>query len=291
MRRGLALASLILLAGIGITAEKAPAPQVKIGMLRSMVREVPPALFKAMAAPFQQVVFDQTGLKGDLVVIETPEDMQRQLTNGELQLGVFHGFEYAWMKMKQPALEPLMLVAINPQALQSVVVVSAESSAKTIGECQGGKLAIPNGTREHSRLFLNRRCRNCGGPPMQEFFPTTAAPRSVEEALDNVVDNVVQVAVVDQAGMAMFQRRKPGRFAKLKTLDQSELFPPSVIVYSRGKLEDDTLRRFRDGMATAHKTTLGSHLMGLMKVTGFEPVPGNYDQRLTEIVKAYPPPW
>lgn len=291
MRRGLAFASLILLAGFGITAENAPSPPVKIGMLKSMVREVPPALFRAMAAPFQQVVYDQTGLKGDLVVVETPEDMRKQLADGELQLGVFHGFEYAWMKMKQPALEPLMLVAINPQALQSVVVVSAENSAKTIDECRGGKLAIPNGTREHSRLFLTRRCRNCGCQQFQEFFPTTAAPKSVEEALDNVVDNVVQVAVVDQAGMSMFQRRKPGRFAKLKTLDQSEMFPPSVIVFNRGKIDDNTLNRFRDGMATAHKTTLGSHLMGLMKVTGFEPVPGNYDQRLTEIVKAYPPPW
>jgi ABC-type phosphate/phosphonate transport system substrate-binding protein len=291
MRRSLSVALVVLLTGIGLTAEKAPAPQVKIGMLKSMVREVPPALFKAMAAPFQQVVYDQTGLKGDLVVVETPEQMQQQLVDGDIQLGVFHGFEYAWMKMKQPKLEPLMLVAINPQALQTVVVVNAENTAKSIDECRGCRLAIPHGTREHCRLFLNRRCRKCGCEQVQDIFPHTDSPKSVEEALDQVVDNQVQVAVVDQAGLAMFQRRKPGRFAKLRMLDQSEHFPPSVIVFSKGQLDDPTLQRFRNGMATAHKTTLGSHLMGLMKITGFEPVPGNYDQRLAEIVKAYPPPW
>jgi len=291
MRRALALASLVILAGYALTAEKADTPPMRIGMLKSMVREVPPPVFKAMAVPFQQVVFEQTGIKGELFVVDTAEEMQQKLTNCEVQLGCFHGFEFAWMKLKQPTLEPLMLVSLNPLALQSVVVVSNESPARTIDDCRGNKLAIPYGTKEHSRLFLNRRCRKCGCQQLQEFFPTTQAPNSVEEALDNVVDNVVQVTVVDRAGLAMFERRKPGRFSKLRTIEQSDAFPPSVIVFSRGKLDDATLNKFKNGMATANKTVLGSHLMGLMKITGFTPVPANYDQQLTEIVKAYPPPW
>lgn len=287
--RRLGLFVAVVATGFVIAAEpEAPKTTIKIGMLKSMFRDVPPQLFNAMTVPFQTVVQTQTGLKGELVVIDSPEEMTQKLSNGEMQLGVYHGFEFAWMKLQEKNLEPLMLVTANPNLLKATVVVQKDCDAAAVGDCRGQRLTMPMAAREHSRLYLNRRCRACGAPP-QEFFAATKEPVSVEEALDEVVDGVAQVAIVDEAAVQMFQRRKPGRFARLKVIETSTPFPASVIAYCSGKLDVATQQRFQSGMATAHKAGLGKHLMGLMKITGFEPVPANYSEILAVSVKEYPP--
>ena len=43
-------------------------------------------------------------------------------------------------------------------------------------------------------------------------------------------------------------------------------------------------------MITAQQTALGRQLLTLWRMSGFEPIPKDYDQILAEIVKAYPPP-
>ena len=50
------------------------------------------------------------------------------------------------------------------------------------------------------------------------------------------------------------------------------------------------MRRFRDGMGHANSTALGRQLLALWTMTGFEPIPPGYQQRLDNIVRAYPPP-
>lgn len=283
---------LACVAAAGLAAAGVPARQpdvIRIGMLKSMFREVPAAMFQAMSVPFQTVMEQQTGLKGQLLVVDSADELTKRLGDRDIQLGAYHGFEFAWMKLKQASLQPLMLVSSNPAVLQSVVVVANTSAATNICDCRGQTLALPKGGREHSRLFLARQCRK-HGCTVQEFFPSSNWSPSLEDALDDVVDGISQVAIVEQSALQSFQRRKPGRFAKLKALSTSEAFPPSVIAYHEGALETTTLQKFRDGMMTANKTTIGNHLMSLMKINGFEPVPANYDQRLAEIVRAYPPP-
>ena len=62
------------------------------------------------------------------------------------------------------------------------------------------------------------------------------------------------------------------------------------MAYHPGALDDDTLNKFRDGMINANKNALGRQFMTLWKLTAFEPVPADFDQTVTAIVKAYPPP-
>src|SRR4051812_13176279 len=119
--RRVALIGALIVSGFAISAEPAPSPVMKIGMLKSMFRDVPPALFNAMSVPFQNVVESQTGLKGQLVVVSTPEEMTKNLRDGDLQLGVYHGFEFAWMKLQDKELQPLMLVSSNPNLLKATV--------------------------------------------------------------------------------------------------------------------------------------------------------------------------
>ena len=82
---------------------------------------------------------------------------------------------------------------------------------------------------------------------------------------------------------------KPGRFAKLRELQISEVFPSSVIAYHAGHLDDATLKRFKDGMIGAGQRTGTKRVLMLWKMTGFEAIPEDYERTLIDIAKVYPP--
>jgi ABC-type phosphate/phosphonate transport system substrate-binding protein len=230
----------------------------------------------------------QTGVSGQLVPSGDAESMGQELIAEKLHLGVFHGLEFAWARQKFPELQPLVIAVNQRPHLHALVLVRTDSPIKEFGDLKGKTLALPRQTREHCRHFVQRRSQDDGGP--QQFFARITTPANVEEALDDVVDQIVQATVVDGVSLECYQRRKPGRFAKLKIVQQSEVFPAAVVAYRPGALAEATLHRFRQGMLNANQTLLGRQLLTLWKLTGFQPVPADYEQILTEIVKAYPAP-
>jgi ABC-type phosphate/phosphonate transport system substrate-binding protein len=284
------IAGLAVLTGQGTAHEPAGATAVRIGMLNSMFKDVKPAMFNALAKPFYSLVETQTGMKSELLLVPSADEMRQQLDAGKLQFGVFHGFEFAWMKLKQPALQPLMIAAPQYRPLRVYLVVHSTNPAAGLADLKGKTLALPNGTREHTQLFLTRSCEALGQPP-ESFFGQITTPKTAEDALHDVADNkTVQAAVVDVAGLQCFKERNPGRFKRLKVIVTSEVFPESVVAYREGSMDGDVVRRFRDGMGNANSTPLGRQLLSLWTMTGFEPIPPDYWQRLDHIVRTYPPP-
>src|SRR6478672_2454141 len=120
---------LALLASPTVALEPAAPPPVRIGMLNSMFKDVKPAMFNALAKPFYSLVETQTGLKSELQLVPSADELRVQLDAGKIQFGVFHGFEFAWMKLKQPALQPLMLAAPQHRPLRVYLVVHSSSPA------------------------------------------------------------------------------------------------------------------------------------------------------------------
>src|SRR5262249_6944270 len=115
-------------------------------------------------------------------------------------------------------------------------------------------------------------------------------PPCIEEALDDVVDNVAQATVVDGVALESYKRRKPGRFAEIKIVQHSPTFPAAVIAYRPGAVDEQLINRFREGMLHAPELPVGRQLMLMWNLTSIEPVPPDYEQTLAEIAKAYPPP-
>ena len=166
----------------------------------------------------------------------------------------------------------------------------ADAGASGFADLKGKPLALARCTREHCHLYLEHRCLECGQEP-SHFFSAITTPQSVEDALDDVVDGVVQAAIVDGVSLACYERRKPARFNQLKAIQRSELFPAAVVAHRPGTLDDATLNRFREGLIQANKGALGRQFLTLWKLTAFEPVPADYEQTLAEILKAYPHPF
>ena len=295
----LGLGALLLAGGLAVTAARLPAEDqglprnanvpVKIGMVGTLFRDQPPALVLAMMKPFGSVMKAQTGVPGELVVGGDPFQLAKMLIDNEVQLGVFHGIEYGWVREKHPELQPLMIAVSKHQHVHCALIVRASSDAEEFADLEGGTLALPKGTREHTRLFLNKHCQACGHEQDTHFKKTTIPP-TIEDALEDVVDGNVTAALVDEVGFEEYKRRKPTRCTQLRSLIRSEVFPSGAIVYHPGFLDEATLKRFRHGMLTADKSIMGKQMLMMWRLTGFEPVPKDYDETLKNIIKVYPPP-
>jgi ABC-type phosphate/phosphonate transport system substrate-binding protein len=262
---------------------------VKIGLMGTLFRDIPESTVAIMMQPFGTIMYAQTGVRGELVPGFDLDQLGEQLAADKIQLGVFHGVEFAWARQKHPELRPLC-IAINQQRhLYAHVMVRADSSAASLKDLEGKPFAVARQTKEHCDMFIGRQCRLCKKEPAV-FFARTTNPPNAEEALDDVIDGAVSATVVDGVTLECYKRRKPGRFTRLKELQVSEIFPAAVVAYRPGALNEDTLKRFRVGMITANNSILGKQLMTLWQLTGFESVPQDYEQTLTNIVKVYPAP-
>src|SRR5581483_3695979 len=87
---------------------------VRIGMIDSLFRDIPESTVLAMMQPFQVLMETQTGVSGRLVPSGGAHALGLDLAEDRVQLGVFHGIEFAWARQKFPDLRPLM-IAINEQ--------------------------------------------------------------------------------------------------------------------------------------------------------------------------------
>ena len=169
------LVALVAVGALSRAGELRPAGTVKIGMLKSMFRDVPANMFGVMSKPFHALVESQTGLKGELCLIDGADTLRKEMADDKVQLGVFHGFEYAWMRLRQPDLRPLMLAVGQPGCLRAVLVVPAdESGVQSVADLRGKTLALPRGTRATAASAgVTTLPKNCSG-----VWPSWAACRS-----------------------------------------------------------------------------------------------------------------
>jgi ABC-type phosphate/phosphonate transport system substrate-binding protein len=271
-------------------AEEMPkAPTVRVGLASSLFRDTPEVMIQAIARPFRSLVESQTGLSGQLVPNVKPDDLCVQMKDDKLQLGVLHGYEYAWLRQTYPDLKPLM-IAVNQQShLKANLVVRNDNKAASLEDLKGLTIAVPRRTREHCHLFLDRHCQTTGCCTKEYFGKIVASP-SVEEGVDGVILGRTDAVLVDGVFLDWYKENKPTAYAKLKVVQESEVFPAAVVVHYGTALDADTLRRFREGMISAKDNPRGLSLMTLCQITSFEPIPTDYEQLLTDIAKAYPAP-
>lgn len=279
----------VLSSRVPAAANIAPPDPIKVGMIGSLFHDAPKPLIEMMLKPFQTLMEAQTGMRGQVVASGDADTLGRQLAEGEVHLGVFHGIEFAWARLKYPELKPLVVAMSEQRQQRACLVVRQDSHVTSLAGLQGKSLALPFQSRVHCRMIVERRCQCCGQPP-RSYFSQLTTPGNQEEALDDVVDGLVQATVVDGRALDSFHDRKPGRWAKLKVVQESELFPAAVIAHKPSTLDPTTLQCVRSGLLTAHQTRQGYNLLSFAGINGFKTVPSDYEAALTSIVKAYPPP-
>jgi ABC-type phosphate/phosphonate transport system substrate-binding protein len=256
-------------------------------LVNSLFRDVPPALVQMMMPPFKNLLRDQTGCEGEVLTARDAEELAKRLSENRVDLGVFHGFEFAWVQEKYPDLKPLVVALNRKPTLKAFVMVRNDSEAASLADLKGQALSVPRRSLDHSLLFIDRECSALGCGP-KEFFAAVVTHPNFEDALDDVIRGKVQAVVVDALALDSYEQVKPGCFARLKVLKESEPFPPAVLAYRDGGLDNETLGKFRDGLTTASRNVRAKELMGLWKITSFELPPQDFAQMLGAVLKSYP---
>lgn len=273
-----------------VRAEEAlPSAPIKIGVVNSLFRDTPPALINILSRPLKALMSQLTGVSGDLVLAGDALSVAKQLKENKAQLGVFHGYEFAWARQHYPELKPLVVAVAHHPNPCCVLVVHKDNAAASCGDLKGQSIAMPSMSRGHIHLYLERRCPGAGSDP-KKFFSQVRRISDPEEALDEVVDGELGGALVDKFSLERFQQNKVDRSQRLRVLHESEAFPASVIAYYPGTLDESLLKRFREGLLGAAKDPKSRDLLRMCRMTSFEEIPADYEQLLLDIIKSYPAP-
>jgi ABC-type phosphate/phosphonate transport system substrate-binding protein len=284
----IAVALLVTLFGPFVAADDPKSATLRIALSASLFHEVPDAKAHQAMQSMKELVSRQTGRRTEGSVEKDIDKLAKQLAEGKRDLVVFLGYEFAWARQKNPKLRPLVIAVSGDQAMRAHVMARQGSTAAKLTDLKGQAFALPKESRAHCRLLVERQCKAQGKSP-QDFFAPLTTPGNVEDALDDVLDGVVQATVIDSFGLEAYKRRKPGRFAKLKEIQKSEVFPAPVVAYQDGTFDEATLKQFREDLLRTIQDAEGQRLLGLWKLTGFAQVPNDYERTVTEILRAYPP--
>jgi len=238
---------------------------------------------------FAALIKQQTGVDAEVAVAGDVFDLSGLLESKKYQLGFFYGVEFAWAEHEYPGLRPLVTLS-KYHAWHARLVVPKGSAAEDFAALKGKDLAMPQRYRPHCQLFLRKQCARLGPAEPQAFFSHITYPSTIEDALDGLLNGDVQDAIVDNSALELYKDIKPGCFARLRVVAESEPFPPAVIAYRAGGLDNPTLNRLRTGLVNASKSAQGREVMALFGVTAFADVPTDLHEQLANIRKAYPPP-
>lgn len=262
---------------------------LKIGMVKTIFKDTPDSLLQLLMKPFRSVMESQTGFAGDLVMIPNHKSLSKQLIDGDASVGVYHGFEFAWAKLKNPDLQPMMLAVNSKAPLVAYLVVSKDSKVAKVEELKGKKLALPRGNREHCRMFLEHRILPANSKA-NDYFAKVQQNMDLEDAFDGLGDDDYQAVLVDSTAWEAYKTQKPGRADKLVAVMVSETFVPAVIGYNHKKLDKEAFEGFKNGMLSASNNPSSKRLLEFVKITSFETIPANFQEQLNDSVRNYPPP-
>jgi ABC-type phosphate/phosphonate transport system substrate-binding protein len=261
---------------------------LRIGLVGSLFRNTSESLMQVVMRPFKSLLETETGITGQVVASGEAEVLGQALKDDQVQLGVFSGIEFAWARLKNPKLKALLIAVNQQRVLRAHLVVRRDSKVAGLGDLRGAVVALPRLSREHCRLYLERRCVEPGTRP-DRFYTKVSTPHDSEDALDDLFEGKAKAAVIDAVELEQYRKAKPRRSSQLCSLQESEPFPAGVVAYYPGALNEELLQRIHDAMITAKDTPRGQAMLNLCRITGFEEVPADYDQMLANIAKAYPP--
>jgi ABC-type phosphate/phosphonate transport system substrate-binding protein len=262
---------------------------LQIGTSGSLIAPDDSGTEKGALDALASLMKDETGFDVKIVRQKGWRELADNMAKGQLQLGILRGIELAWATDNNPHLQALVLAGKGPGYSIISVMARSDNPAKDFAGLQGQSLSIPAIGDRDLRLFIDRTCRAMSKDP-ESFFSKITSPHNVEDALDDVVDGVVQTTVVDQTILEAYQRRKPGRFARLKETARSKPLPPTVLAYDDRKLDEALARRIRDGLMNPSDRTKQERTLSLFHWAGFYPVPTGFAEMLAETRKTYPPP-
>ena len=285
---GVLVGGLLILSGASSPAQGEP-PAIKIAVVDTLTRGLPITIVAIGMRPLKAYMEAETGMSGDIVLGGDALELGKKLDDDTVQLGVFHGHEFAWAKKKFPKLEPIVICLSTTPKVRAVQLVLQTNKAETYADLKGGSLAIPRENRAFCKLYAERRCV-APGTTLDTFFKRVTTPIDCEDALDSVGRGKIDSAIVESSLWEAYSKSKPAWAKYLRVLQESEVFPPGVIAFKQGKFTAKQADAFRNALLNAGSVQQGKDVMKTLRVSGFSVAPEKFGDILDASFKAYPPP-
>jgi ABC-type phosphate/phosphonate transport system substrate-binding protein len=287
VNRRLFLAACLAVVGGAASQATEPTDSIQIGMVQGMFRDVQPAMVQAMSKPLRDLIKKQTGLTGEVDICKDVHELSQKMSDKKLHIGIYHGFEFAWVKSKNLDLVPLVVTVPPAGKFQAHVVVSKESSHKSLSDLRTETILIPRGTKAHCLAYLDLARK---GIPETCAKPESKSKMTSEEVLDAIVSGDATAAIVDASALMGYKNLQPGAFEQLKILCESDVFPQTVVAVQKGTLPEDTIQKVKNLLTTANQNAYGKPLLMIWNLKGFQEIPAGYEAQLTKSLATYPDP-
>lgn len=270
-----------------LPARAAERETLKIGMLKGMFRDTPPAAVLATAGPFRSVIQKQAGVQGEIELVADYRTLVGRMKEGTCQVGVFHGFEFAWAVKQDPNLVPLVTTLPHGKVCQACLVTHKDGAAMGAKDLKGKCVVVPKGMRAHCHLYLERLRLTL---PAGSCEQADHGVLNQEQALDEVVQANQESALVDLTALNSYKSTKPGAFNHLRVVCQSEETPPAVVASYKGQLPPAAAEAVQKGLLKFNQTAEGRTLVLLWNLQGFGEIPADFDAVLEKSRAAFPAP-
>lgn len=286
MLRILCFCGFALVVLCAVTASPAQPPSgtkvLHIGMIDTLFEDKDEDRVRGQIEPFSEVVRKQTQRPGDFIMAKGVDGLVDGLRHGKLQMAVLHSWEYAWLKRLVPDMEPV-LVAVNGTVVQRVhALVPKASPAQSLDDLNGKSLALARRSPQFVKFYVEHLQK-----PQERF--KVREEKDAEAGIEAVIDGMAEFTMVGTSAWKVYRDRKPVRAERLRQVHESVPFPPAVLAYKKGQVNEEVLQRFRDALLKAHEGPEGRQTLTLWRISSFEPVPKNYEEMIQAIGKEYPP--
>jgi ABC-type phosphate/phosphonate transport system substrate-binding protein len=281
---------IVFLGGLAAVAPGEPPEPYRVGLTRSLFPQVSEDALPLLASPFKALLRNRAGLAGELCLADDAGALARQLEAGEARLGLFAGFELAWARDRFPDLWPLALAVGRETRPTAVVVVRKDSPVQGLDDLRDRPAVLARDCKEFCRLFAERRLPKTETKLGLSLVAKLVEPSCCANALDDVIDHRITATVVDGGALALYRELKPVRAEWLRVVCRSDPFPAAAVVYRKGALGEAAVQQLVRALTGARQAPPYRDLLRLWRLTGFEPVPADYEEQLARSLAAYPPP-
>src|SRR5262245_22970238 len=125
-----------------------PPRALRVGIIASLYRDHPEEEVKTAVESFKELILAHTGFQGDPVKVESVDRLGDDLVKDRMQLGVFFGHEFAWVREKHPELKPLAIVVNQIPYQRAYLLVRKDDKLSAYSDLKGKSLAIARHTPE-----------------------------------------------------------------------------------------------------------------------------------------------
>lgn len=283
MRRSFLLL-LMSLIGATVCVHAQPDKPIRVALLAALFdQQQDRQQMLGQMQPFVDLVQKDLGVKSEFGIVDDVPALKEALAAGRVHLTVLPGLSFAWLRQSYAEVKPLLVANMDSATLRAVALVAKDSPVQSLRGLQGQPAALPKRVPLFLRVFLEREWQQ----PIEQFV-LVKDQDNAEAAIEAVIDGQVAAAILPQPAVEAYAERKPGRFKRLRVLQESPDFPLPVVAYRTTGADLAAIKKFEKALLSADQTPEGRQTLTLWRLRGFAKPPADFDDLVDQTARRYP---